>query len=87
MGLQVEAFASAEDFLSSPYWRDSSCLILDVRMPGMNGLELERYLALACHPIPVIFITAHRDDSTYAQALCAFCPSCSATKLCLRQSA
>jgi FixJ family two-component response regulator len=65
----VEAFASAEEFLKSDHLRDTRCLILDVRMRGMNGFELQRRL-LASHPeIPVIFITAHGDETARSQAL------------------
>jgi FixJ family two-component response regulator len=65
----VEAFASAEEFLTSDHLRDTRCLILDVRMRGMNGFELQRRL-LASHPeIPVIFITAHGDETARSQAL------------------
>src|SRR5262249_54054078 len=68
-GFAVEAFASAEDFLKSDHLRNTRCLILDVRMPGMNGLELQRQVE-ACHrEIPVIFITAHGDEAARSQAL------------------
>jgi FixJ family two-component response regulator len=68
-GFAVEAFASAEEFLKSDHLRDTRCLILDVRMRGMNGFELQRRL-LASHPeIPVIFITAHGDETARSQAL------------------
>ena len=68
-GFAVEAFASAEEFLTSDRLRDMRCLILDVRMPGMNGIELQRRLAASHHEIPVIFITAHGDESARSQAL------------------
>jgi FixJ family two-component response regulator len=68
-GFAVEAFASAEEFLTSDRLRDTRCLILDVRMPGMNGIELQRRLAASHREIPVIFITAHGDESTRSQAL------------------
>jgi FixJ family two-component response regulator len=68
-GFAVEAFASAEEFLKSDHLRDTRCLILDVRMRGMNGFELQRRL-LASHPeIPVIFITAHGNEAARSQAL------------------
>jgi len=68
-GFSVEAFASAEEFLKSDHLRDTRCLILDVRMRGMNGFELQRRL-LASHPeIPVIFITAHGNEAARSQAL------------------
>jgi FixJ family two-component response regulator len=60
--MEVSVFASAEEFLNSDYTRKSDCLILDVRLPGMSGLELhQRLLAGNCH-VPVIFITAHGSD-------------------------
>ena len=68
-GYGAETYASAEEFLRSGGLQDTECLILDVRMPGIGGVELRRYLELAGHDIPVIFITAHGDDSTRAQAL------------------
>jgi FixJ family two-component response regulator len=65
----VEVFASAEDFLNSDRVRQTDCLILDVRMPGMSGLELHRRL-VASHPeMPVIFITAHGDEELRSRAL------------------
>jgi FixJ family two-component response regulator len=68
-GFGAEVYASAENFLRSGALRDTECLILDVRMPGMGGVELQRLLALADCDIPVIFITAHGDEETRAQAL------------------
>jgi FixJ family two-component response regulator len=68
-GFSVKAFASSEEFLKSDHLRDTRCLILDVRMRGMNGFELQRRL-LASHPeIPVIFITAHGDETARSRAL------------------
>jgi FixJ family two-component response regulator len=68
-GFAVKVFASAEEFLNSDHLRDTRCLILDVRMPAMNGLELQRLLVGAAIEIPVIFITAHGDESARSQAL------------------
>jgi FixJ family two-component response regulator len=68
-GFAVEAFASAEEFLNSYSFPDTRCLILDVRMPGMSGLELQRQLAASHREIPVIFITAHGDGAARSQAL------------------
>jgi FixJ family two-component response regulator len=62
-------FASAEEFLNSNHLSDNDCLILDVRMPGMNGLELQRRLAASHMSIPVIFITAHGDEEARVRAL------------------
>jgi FixJ family two-component response regulator len=69
VGFAVKAFASAEEFLTSDRLPDTDCLILDVRMPGMNGLELQRQLAASHMSIPVIFITAHGDEETRVRAL------------------
>lgn len=69
LGFDVEVFASAEDFLSSTHVLDSSCLILDQRMPGMSGLELQSVLISFNRNIPVIFLTAHNDELSRAQAL------------------
>jgi FixJ family two-component response regulator len=67
--LEVRVFASAEEFLEADHPRKSDCLILDVRLPGMSGIELHRHL-LACQcDVPVIFITAHgSDDDAKLQA-------------------
>jgi FixJ family two-component response regulator len=69
VGFQVQIFASAEEFLQSDNLHQTHCLILDVRMPGMNGLELQRELADTHCEIPVIFITAHGNESARSQAL------------------
>src|SRR5271154_6472018 len=58
-GLQVEHFFSAEEFLSSVYFDRTDCLVLDVRMDGMSGLELQRELAARGRRLPIIFVTAH----------------------------
>jgi FixJ family two-component response regulator len=65
----VEVFASAEEFLSSGRARETDCLILDVRMPGMNGLELQSRLVASNPGMPVIFITAHGDEELRSRAL------------------
>jgi FixJ family two-component response regulator len=69
VGFGVMVFASAEEFLTSDRLPDTDCLILDVRMPGMNGLELQRRLATKHFAIPIIFITAHGDEETRVRAL------------------
>jgi FixJ family two-component response regulator len=69
VGFKAEVFASAEEFLNSDHLPETECLILDVRMPGMSGLELQRQLAAAGSRIPIIFITAHGDEEVQAQAL------------------
>jgi FixJ family two-component response regulator len=58
----VEVFSSAEEFLHSDRARETDCLILDVRMPGMSGLELQGQLLTRQHAIPIVFITAHGDE-------------------------
>jgi FixJ family two-component response regulator len=62
VGFAVKVFASAEEFLNSNHSGDSGCLILDVRMPGMSGIELHRRLVASHCEVPVIFITAHGSD-------------------------
>jgi FixJ family two-component response regulator len=69
VGFGVQGFSSAEAFLNSHQLADTSCLILDVRMPGMSGLELQRQLGAADCRIPIIFITSHGDDDARARAL------------------
>ena len=63
VGFGVQVFGSAEEFLSADRSREPDCLILDIRMPGMNGLELHRQLSAADRDLPVIFITAHGSDA------------------------
>ena len=70
-GFTVEVFASAEEFLSFGSLRITSCLVLDVQMPGMNGLQLQSHLAAAGYRIAIIFITAYPDEEIRAQALAA----------------
>jgi FixJ family two-component response regulator len=69
IGFRTQGFASAEAFLSSSQARDTACLILDVRMPGMNGLDLQRRIVAARWRIPIIFITSHADNDARARAL------------------
>jgi CheY-like chemotaxis protein len=69
LGFAVSAFASAEEFLASDQLASADCLILDVRMPGMGGIELQRQLVAGHYEIPVIFITAHEEDGMRARAL------------------
>jgi len=69
IGFRTQGFPSAEAFLSSNQARATACLILDVRMPGMNGLELQRQIVAANWRIPIIFITSHTDDDARARAL------------------
>jgi FixJ family two-component response regulator len=69
IGLSVEDFPSAEDFLNSGQAQGSACLILDLRMPGMGGLELQRRLAACGSTLPIIFITAHYNAAERARAM------------------
>jgi FixJ family two-component response regulator len=69
VGFAYEAYACAEDFLRSRRRRRTACLIADVRMPGMTGLELRRHLVASGNPIPTILITAHQDEDGRARAL------------------
>jgi FixJ family two-component response regulator len=62
-GYEVQAFASAEDFLAAGDLGRTKCLILDIAMPGMSGPQLQRELQRRRQPIPVVFITAHGDES------------------------
>jgi FixJ family two-component response regulator len=69
IGLRAQGFPSAEAFLSWTQARDTVCLILDVRMPGMNGLELQRQMTTRNWRVPIIFITSHADEHAEARAL------------------
>jgi FixJ family two-component response regulator len=68
-GLPAQVFATAEDFLSSGLQRQIACLIADIRMPGMSGLELQEKLNAERVRIPIIFITAHGDAKMRLQAM------------------
>ncbi len=68
-GYSVQTFSSAEDFLRSGGLNGTSCVIADVQMPGMNGLELLAMMRAQGHGVPFIFITAFPDETTRARAL------------------
>ncbi len=68
-GLRVEAFASAQEFLARPRIEVPSCLVLDVKLPGLSGLELQQELAKADVEIPIIFLTGHADIPTSVRAM------------------
>ncbi len=69
LGFRAEAFSSAQEFLSSSLVEETKCLILDVRMPGMDGLELQQYLTNADKRIPIVFVTAHVNDNERRRAV------------------
>jgi FixJ family two-component response regulator len=69
LGFRVATFESAEAFLASADRDSIGCLVLDVRMPGMSGVDLLRHLAAAGSRIPVIILTAHGDDETRRRSL------------------
>jgi FixJ family two-component response regulator len=62
-GFAAEAFSSAEEFLASDCLGQTKCLVLDVTMPGMSGLDLQQELTRRREEIPIVFITAHRDEN------------------------
>jgi len=70
-GFATQAFASAEEFLSLAHRDDIACLILDIRLPGMSGLELQSQLiaTVSNHRTPVVFMTARDDEATRQRAL------------------
>jgi FixJ family two-component response regulator len=67
-GFSARAFSSAQDFLSSDYLDETRCLILDVAMPGMSGLDLQQELNRRGKKIPIIFITGQKDEDIQKQA-------------------
>jgi FixJ family two-component response regulator len=71
VGFRVQGFISAEAFLRSNQVQKTDCLILDVRMPGMTGLGLQRQLRSESPDLPIIFITAYEDRDARAQAFAA----------------
>jgi len=68
-GYTVESFPSAADFLASRLVPETDCLVTDVHMPGMTGVELHRHLVDTGHAIPTILVTAYADDQVRARAL------------------
>jgi FixJ family two-component response regulator len=69
MGFATETFASAEEFLSSRAPERASCLVLDVQMPGMDGLDLQRHLLATGRRIPIVFVTGYPDDGVRSAAM------------------
>ena len=70
-GFQVQTFASAVEFLTAPVTEDVDCLVLDVRMPGPSGFDLQDALRAADREIPIVFISGHGDVATVARAMSA----------------
>jgi FixJ family two-component response regulator len=70
VGFTAQSFGSAEEFLESGQQHNTACLIADIRMPGMSGLELQAKLNAERCRIPIIFITAHGDAKMRVQAMC-----------------
>jgi len=69
VGFRAQGFSSAEAFLNSNQLHDTACLILDVRMPGMSGLDLQRQMVADNSRIPIVLITSHGDDNARTRAL------------------
>jgi FixJ family two-component response regulator len=69
LGYTVHAFASAEEFLRSHQLNDTSCVIADVQMPAMSGVELQSFLLAQGHRVPFIFITAFPEDAIRERAM------------------
>jgi FixJ family two-component response regulator len=69
LGYHASTFGSADDFLKSEQVHDTSCLITDVQMPGLSGLDLQDHLIARGHRIPIIFITGYPNDSVRARAM------------------
>jgi len=67
-GYRAETFASGEEFLRSPIVAETACLVLDVRMPGMDGLEVQRRLAEKTAAIPIVFLTGRATDDEERRA-------------------
>ena len=69
VGFKAKTFASGEQFLQSDQIENTACLILDVRMPGMSGLDLQRRLMATECRIPIVFVTAHGEEEARSRAL------------------
>jgi len=75
-GFSVRAFSSAEEFLASDSVQQTRCLVLDVAMPGMSGPDLQQELKLRRQDIPIVFITAHGDETLRPRMLAAGAVEC-----------
>ncbi len=69
VGLRARAFSSAEEFLHSGEIGNAACLVADIRLPGISGLDLQKLLVARNQKVPTILITAHGDDTIRAQAI------------------
>lgn len=76
LGFAARAFSSAEEFLASGCIDQTNCLILDIAMPGITGPELQQELKIRGQPIPIIFITASRDEAVRRRALAKGAVAC-----------
>lgn len=68
-GFEVQPFKSGEEFLASEYVEHTKCLVLDIAMPGMSGFDVQHELRLRQRQIPIVFITAHNDETTQPNAI------------------
>lgn len=69
LGFAVQTFSSGAEFLASDYIRDAKCVILDVAMPGMSGLDVQRELKRRGQNIPVVFMTGHADENCRSEII------------------
>ena len=69
LGYNAATFGSANEFLNSDHVHETSCLITDVQMPGLSGVDLQDHLTARGHRIPIIFITGHLDENVRARAM------------------
>jgi FixJ family two-component response regulator len=69
LGYQVTTFGTADAFLRSSSFQNTHCLLLDIQMPGLSGLDLQTVVLALKLPIPIVFITAHREEEVKAEAL------------------
>ena len=76
LGFSVQAFSSAEEFLASDCVGQTSCLILDIAMPGMSGPDLQRELTRRGQDIPIVFITAHADENVARRTIEQWAVAC-----------
>jgi len=75
-GFDTEVFCSAEAFLARTCAREAACIVLDIHLGGMSGIELRRRLTASSSAVPVVFMTAFDDESTYEEAIQVGCVAC-----------